>query len=189
MVLAQEYHGVCGQILICPKNIGLFAFNDKSYNAGDLAYELGSVAATTKIHTSNASPFFITIRENLEEPLFTIMMRKTGIINAQKQIKNALSYLPKARIESKEENLIKEEFKNAARLCEHARRKGLLMIEKYETGSVFPKNTLKSLIKDSEEIINKHKKLWLKRNRPGGLEKSVEMLERVMVNTYKKYLE
>ncbi len=171
------------------KTIGLFAFEDKSHNSGHFVYEIGSVAISTGIYTSNASPLFISLREDLERPIFTERMRTTGIIKAQKQIEKAASYIPKIRIESKEKNLIKEEFKNCARLLEHACKRGLLMLEKYKTGKGFSEKTLKSLVKNAEGIIHQHKKLWLKRNKPGGLEEGVELLEKFTLNSYKKYLE
>lgn len=170
------------------KAIGLFLFDDNSFNAGRLAYELGNVSTATGIHTSNASPIFLCLYEDIDSPFVPLLMRKKGFTNAKKQLENSLSYLSKVRIENKEKNLIKEEFKNAARLLEHACKKGLLMLEKYETGKPFNKKGLMSLIKDAEEIISNQKKLWLKRNRPGGLEESVEHLVKFTVNQYKKLL-
>jgi len=170
------------------KQTGFFAFDDKSFNAGNLAYEIGSVATATGIHISNTSPLFTSIREDLETPVFTSMIRKTGINNAQNQIKKAMSYLSKTKINNKEKDIIKEEFKNAARLLEHACKRALLMLEGYETEKNFPEDALKMLVKDAQEIIKTHKKLWLKRNRPGGLEESIELLERFIITAYKKFL-
>lgn len=170
------------------KAIGLFAFDDSSFNAGYLAYELGNVSTSTGIHTSNASPLFITICENLDNPVITTMMRKTGILKAQQQIKKAMSYLQETKIKNSEANLIKDEFKNAARLLHHACKKGLLMLEKYETGKEFSTKALNLLIKEAEDIISQHKKLWIERNRPGGLEESVELLEKFTTLSYKKIL-
>ncbi len=170
------------------KQIGLFAFDDKDFNTGYLAYELGRVATAPGVYTSNASPLFISIREDLETVDFTSLLRNAGLINAQNQIKKAMSYLKKVKINSSEGILVKEEFKNAARLLNHACKRGFLMLERYETEKAFPKNALMSLLKDAEEIIKTHKKLWLKRNRPGGLEEGVELLEQFTINMYKRYL-
>ena len=99
-----------------------------------------------------------------------------------------MSYLSKTKINNKEKDIIKEEFKNAARLLEHACKRALLMLEGYETEKNFPEDALKILVKDAQEIIKTHKKLWLKRNRPGGLEESIELLERFIITAYKKFL-
>ncbi len=171
------------------KAVGLFAFNDRTFNAGYLAYELGSVATKTGVYTANCSPLFLAIREDFCNPVFTVVMRKKGFISAQQQLQKAEKYLAKIHIEGSEKNLVRGEFKNAIRLLEHACRKGLLMLEKYEKGKEISRDSIKRLIRDAEQLISAHKKLWLERNRAGGLEESVELLEKFTTVSYRKLIE
>jgi hypothetical protein len=116
-------------------------------------------------------------------------MRKNGIKRAMRQIDRAMEYLRKTRMQRQDANLIKDEFTNAAALLRHACNRGLKMLEKYGTGATgYPEQELNSLIKDAEKIIKEHKRIWLARNRPGGLEEGVELLERFTVQMYRAAL-
>ena len=178
------------------KSLSLFAFDDPTGNAGALACELGRVASAPGIHTANASPIFCSIREPLFDPGpagwypgITLWMRKDGIKRAMRQIDRAMEYLRKTRMQRQDANLIKDEFTNAAALLRHACNRGLKMLEKYGTGATgYPEQELNSLIKDAEKIIKEHKRIWLARNRPGGLEEGVELLERFTVQMYRAAL-
>jgi len=176
------------------KTIGLFAFDDRSFNTGYFAYQIGNTGRATGIHTTNASSLFISLRESLVEkdemyrsPNISLWIRTHGIEMAEKHIENALGYLKRAKIENNERILILDECQNATKLLKHACKKARMIIEKYK-GKGYQEKTLKKMIRDAEEIIRCHKKLWLKRNRPGGLEESVELLGKFTVNQYKEIL-
>ncbi|MCM8824547.1 MAG: family 20 glycosylhydrolase [Candidatus Omnitrophica bacterium] len=177
------------------ETIGLFAFDDASFNTGYLAYELGNVSTTTGISVSNASPLFLVLIEPIlnqkahRYPITTLWMRKKGIKNAEKQIEKALHYAGKLRIKNNEESLVRNEFENAARLLKHSCKKGMIIIDTYTRGKIPTRNVLKKMIDDVEQIIHEHKKLWLKRNKPGGLEEGVELLRNWTFVSYKQLMD
>ncbi|MCX7705497.1 MAG: family 20 glycosylhydrolase [bacterium] len=170
------------------KTIGLFAFDDPSFNSGYLAYELGNVSTATGIHTSNASPLFIAMRENLSSPDVILWMRRKGIETAEQQLEKALTYEKKLMTDNNEKVLIRDEFRNATKLLKHACEKSRMVFDCYTRKIEPPRSVLTKLIREAEEIIEEHKRLWLKRNRPGGLEESVELLEKFTISTYNKFM-
>ncbi|MCM8759956.1 MAG: hypothetical protein NC906_09335, partial [Candidatus Omnitrophica bacterium] len=166
------------------KTIGLFAFDDPSFNAGYLAYELGDVSTATGIYTSNASPLFIALRESLTAPDIVLWIRSQGVERAIQQIEKAMTHMKKMKIKNNERILIQDEFENAARLLKHACSKTKMILDYHTKGIKPSRNQLKKLVADAKEIIDEHKRLWLKRNRPGGLEESVQLLEKFTISEY-----
>lgn len=171
------------------KTTGLFVFDDPGFSAGYLAYELGMVSSATKVYTTNASLLFISLREPILKPNFNLWMRKEGLINAENQIDKVLQHAKKIGIKNKNERfLVRDEFENAARLLRHACRKGLISVDAYKKGEKPSSVVLKKLTTDAEQIIEEHKRLWLKRNKPGGLEEGVELLKKFTTFSYKELL-
>ena len=72
--------------------------------------------------------------------------------------------------------LILQEFDNTVRLLRHACRLGQLLVQPDGPGAL-PRRRL--LNDDMREIIREYERLWLARNRLGGLSDSVARLERV----------
>jgi hexosaminidase len=72
-------------------------------------------------------------------------------------------------------DLVRREFANTIRLMQHACRRGSLAINRRTDGKL-------DLARDMQEIITEYEKLWLARNRPGGLIDSVARLRRTMAD-------
>jgi len=66
--------------------------------------------------------------------------------------------------------LVVREYDNAAHLLRHACRRGLLALEERPAKAAALR---RELALDLREIVREYKRLWLARNRPGGLADSV----------------
>ena len=87
-------------------------------------------------------------------------------------IDQAMAPLAQAHMARPDAVLIDQEFEFTARLMRHACRCGLLALGAVEDGA----GTRQELADDLQEIIATYEEIWLKRNRPGGLEDSVARL-------------
>ena len=83
-----------------------------------------------------------------------------------------MSNLADNEMSGPEASLIEEEFRQAASMLRHAVRRGRWVLEP-GVGEM----ERKALGTDLSEIIANHSRLWLARNRPGGLEDSLSFFE------------
>jgi hypothetical protein len=79
-----------------------------------------------------------------------------------------MSNLADNQMSGPEASLIEDEFRQAASMLRHAVRRGRWVLE--PGGG---EEERKALGADLSEIITNHSRLWLARNRPGGLEDSL----------------
>ncbi len=77
--------------------------------------------------------------------------------------------------------LIADEFRNAAALLRHACRLAIARLQT-ESGEIacILLGTRRTLASELEEIVAEYRRLWLRRNRPGGLADSVGRMERLL---------
>jgi hypothetical protein len=85
---------------------------------------------------------------------------------AEAAIDKAVSRLP----ESRADRLIQDEFSNAAAMLRHACRRGMWKLDPTSQSTT-------QLADDIAIIIAEHRRLWLARNRTGGLDDSAARLE------------
>jgi hypothetical protein len=89
--------------------------------------------------------------------------------------------LSQARMVHPDAELIADEFRNAAAMLRHACRLGIgrLLTASGDIASI-PVETRRALASELEEIMSEYQRLWLARNRPGGLADSVGRMERLL---------
>ncbi|MCO5237950.1 MAG: hypothetical protein M9933_16955 [Chitinophagaceae bacterium] len=94
-------------------------------------------------------------------------------------LNNNLHALLRAPMDAGEEKIIKAEMTLAVNLAKLACKIG---IERFRTPgrevSKIPDMRRKKLSKEFEELIQEHKRIWVLRNKPGGLHKSAEAMEK-----------
>jgi hypothetical protein len=159
-----------------PKTIGLHAFNDPTGNMGCVAYELGMADAQTGKISRNCTALWTILYLSIRRFSVLDNMKPNGIELAFKHIDKAMSYVRKSRMACKDAPLIKKEFAEGAVLMKHACKRAVA-IRQLSKGIV-NKKLLRALSKDMAKIICEHKKLWLARNRSGGLDEGVARLQR-----------
>lgn len=163
------------------------AFDDPTGHMGQLAYELGDAGTVTGLYIHNDSPLFSILQfHRLDNPGIVNRMKPDGLELAFKQIEKAMAHLDKANMQCEDADLIRDEFLNAAALLRHACKRGEVMKQlaagktKKELGK-----EIGELNKSMAPIMKTHRRLWLTRNRPGGLDESIGYMQR-LVDEYEK---
>ena len=170
-----------------PETLSLHAFDDSTGSMGKLAYELGDAGTVTGLYIHNDSPLFSILQfHKLDDPEMVNKMKPDGLDKAIKQIEKAIAHLDKSKMQFEDADLIKAEFLNAAALLRHACKRGEVM-KQLAAGKT--KEDLAKEINELKEsmapIMEEHKRLWLARNRVGGLDESIGYMQR-LVDEYTK---
>ncbi|HZC26443.1 MAG TPA: glycoside hydrolase, partial [Actinopolymorphaceae bacterium] len=157
------------------------AFKDPSGSLGTLAYDLGNVYTKLGHEPHNSSVLFWILQASMEQltgegagvgPRLGDITPDTLRL-AEAAIDEALPLLDAAECGAPDAELIAAEFRHTARMLRHACRRGLLAV-----GAVEDTDPVRrELAADLEELITEYRRLWLLRNRPGGLGDSVGRLE------------
>jgi len=109
--------------------------------------------------------------EGLDEAVFT---------DIEAYIKEIDRHLDFAEMHCKDAGLIDEELRNTCRLILHgAKLAKLKILLKAKGKNEISNRFLAEMIQDISRIMNHHRKCWLARNRPGGLEESLEGMQRL----------
>jgi hypothetical protein len=142
------------------------AFDDPAGVMGKLACDLGNVyQAVGKLMKNSSALFRILVPSSAhKDPMEGIT--RDGLRAAEAAIDAAMSRLGETRADK----LIQDEFVNAAAMLRHACRRGRWKLEP-------DKNSGKALADELTAVIDEHRRLWLARNRPGGLADSAARLE------------
>jgi len=162
-----------------PSVLDTHVFYDRAGVMGRIAYDLGNAYLKCGHLQGNASMLFKLLHEALDmtipETVTEVSLRAT-----QEAITEVMSSLAGASMKCQDANLVADEFQNTARMLLHACDRGLMRrCENTENAEV-----LHQLGSDMNLIISEHRRLWLARNRPGGLPDS----ERVFRQREKEYL-
>jgi hypothetical protein len=155
-----------------------FAFRDRAGAMGRLAYDLGNVYRALGIVTHNSSALFWVLQPLEGRPGAEVLKRE-DIERGLAAIDAAMSGLSRAQMDRPDAALIAQEFEQTAHLLRHACRHGLLLLDPDQSGAA---ELRRELDRDLRQIIDEQRRLWLARNRPGGLSDSVARLERVLTH-------
>ncbi|WP_020580291.1 beta-N-acetylhexosaminidase [Actinopolymorpha alba] len=156
------------------------AFKDPTGSLGRLAYDLGNVYTKVGIEPHNSSVLFWILQSSMEKlatnthaygPRVGELSPDT-LRESLAAVDEAMGVLDAAQSTAADAELVREEFLNTARLLRHACRRGLLAL-----GAEGGDDVRRELAADLEGIIEEYNRLWLARNRPGGLSDSVRRLE------------
>lgn len=148
--------------------IDMHVFADRAEVMTNWLGEFGNIYQCAKEPLSNGSRFFWTLvggedrRKNYQN--VTIEEFEQAI----KRIDQLLPSLQKARMDHSDADLVLAECRNAAAMLRHACRHGIFL------GRGPIKNV--DLAGELQKIMAEHRRLWLLRNRPGGLNDSITRL-------------
>lgn len=168
-----------------PRALDLHAFHDAAGVMGRLAWELGNAYRLTGHELPNRSLIWQQFHapgdpeENEKRARFTPRRAEQTLA----AIDQAIGNLPQAKLDRPDADLISDEFRNAAAMMRHACR----MAGSREGGEAagLTGSAREKLIEDLRSIIDEHRRLWLARNRPGGLADSVARFEKVLKTLYR----
>lgn len=149
--------------------LDLHAFSDRASVMGALACDLGNVYRAAGKLIANRSALFNILSPSSahSNPMDGISF--DGLESADAAIVAAMRRLDSSRMDLPDADLIKSEFNGAAAMLRHACRRGKWRLD--------PSNgNIDDLRDELAAIIESHRRCWLARNRPGGLEDSVARL-------------
>jgi hypothetical protein len=161
-----------------PQTVGLHAFGDSTGAMGRVAYDLGNIYQTVGFEVPNSSALFWILQDFPGEATQPFPQPELDFEKALEAIDAAMAIMPQARMRRSDAAQITQEYEHTARLLRHACRLGQLI----QGGDIEPQASAtrrKLLSEDMREIIREYERLWLARNRAGGLADSVARLEQV----------
>jgi hexosaminidase len=171
---AYSWHLESNRDLDVRRAVSLFAFEDASGEMGNLVYDLGNVYRAVGFEPPNASALFWILQWRLPAIQAFTSEGPGPFTRSLEAIETAMASLDREQMKDPEAALIREEFHQTAHLLRHACRRALLVLEQ---DGAKAKRLARELADDLDEIVPEYKRIWLARNRPGGLVDSVARLE------------
>ncbi len=152
-----------------------YAFGDANGKAGKAFYDLGNAYEEISVKPNNCT----TIWRQLNFPIYDLKsvdnITKDEFQRTKSIIESAITIMQDAVLMIDDATLVKNEFVNNAAMMRLACDIGLLKL-KITAGEDVSAERIPLCIR-LEEIIEEHKRLWLSRNRKGGLVDSVRRFE------------
>lgn len=148
--------------------LNLYVFQDNWGGMGNLAFDLGNIYRAVGIEPPNESALFYFLQhrfsdwnESFEKETALKLFR-----TILERIEDYQKYPASTNSLRDDKQLLEREFNLTIALLLHAAKRGL-----YLYGS--NKYTGKNLSNELKTIIKEYQRIWLKRNRPGGLHSSL----------------
>jgi len=153
--------------------ISRHAFGDSSGRMGCLLYDFGNVYQAVGPLMPNASALFriLVPPANNAKPQKDLSIEELN--RAEETIDRVLDPLGDIDMNRPDASLIESELRHAASLLKHACRKGRWLLDRRSSNASDLANGLR-------EIVAEHQRIWLVRNRPGGLADSSARLEKLI---------
>jgi hypothetical protein len=143
--------------------LNVHAFQDSASILGRLAYDLGNVYRRCSKPINNASALFRVLVPAPAEAHPEHSLTMESLSACESAIHSAIAPLNAAQSARPDAALIADEFRNAAAMLLHSIQLARAKLESVD----HPR---------ADAIIKEHRRLWLARNRPGGLEESASRL-------------
>lgn len=159
-----------------------YVFEDETRNTGKAVLMLGNAYLKADIPSGNANAFHLMLRRyawTMNGQYQTKQLKEKNLWAADKEIDDALAILKQGhpKVDS---TIVIDELFHAANMAKHGIQLGIARLNAPQKSTEnITKNELEALIIDINSIIETHKKLWIIRNREGGLDESVEKLTKL----------
>jgi hexosaminidase len=150
--------------------VSLHVFRDPSGSAGRLMFDFGNVYQAVKSKQFNSAAMFWSLVGGDERKRQFEGITRDEIEETESQLREIDERLQRVRMERLDATLIRHEVSNAIEMLRHACARARWRIN--------PANLdVKTMASHLRQIIAEHERLWLARNRPGGMRDSVRRLE------------
>lgn len=158
-----------------------YVFQDQTQNTGRAVLKLGLASSYAKVPETNNNIFYQMYRRyawkwNGNEQTRALTVSNLNATEAQ--LDSSLLILEKADPQCTDREIVIDELKQATALAKHACHFGQarLAAKDHQTLSI-PAAKRKQLAAELKPLIANHKKLWVVRNRKGGLDDSAEKFQ------------
>lgn len=143
---------------------------DRSGTMGQWFFDAGNIYLCDEKPPMNTSRFFTLLhpRDGIEAAR---VLTSEAVSKALDQLQALEERLKKAQMRCKDADLIREEMTLSIDFLKHGCRRGLALNARRE-----PENGIQ-FAEEISLLMGRYRKLWSRRNRPGGLEESVRLLE------------
>ena len=158
--------------------VSRFAFDDPTGVMGAIAYDLGNVYRLAGFEPSNSSALWGLLSMNLEDIAGHPGLKRDALVNCLSAIDEIMERMGDERMDRPDAALVREEFGLTAQLMRHACQRGLLALG----GPAAPSRS--DLAVELTALVEQYRSIWLKRNRPGGLNDSTARFK-AMISEYK----
>ena len=153
------------------EGLDVHVFRDAGHVMGRLMHDLGNVYRLVGPRQQMSSRLFWTLAGPPAERLRLYEMVTTEEYDAaEAALDDAVRLLEAARMDRPDAELIADEVRNAAAMLRHGCRRGRRRLGTEKLSDA-------EMAEDLKRIIAEHRRLWLARNRPGGLSDSARRLE------------
>ena len=162
--------------------LNLHVFFDRSGRAGRFVYDLGNIYRNFEQRFFNCTPYGFSVVNPLarvQERLRNTPVTRREIAQALKEAGRLERELDKLDLDTADGDLIRREFAFVLRLIRHGIHR-LAYASQDASKSRQAAPTAAELRQDMRALIAEHKRVWLARNRPGGLSDSTAVLEHAL---------
>jgi hypothetical protein len=159
------------------EQISCHAFEDRAGVIGQIAYDLGNVHRLIDRPMLNITSLFHILLLKPEEIRARYEHHVEGLRRTQAAIEEIVLRLARAEMEIPDAGLVRREFTWVANMLHHACLRGIWAVEK----SWMPGEMLlrARLAHDIKQLSGEYQRLWLARNRVGGLDESAAHLAQI----------
>lgn len=160
-----------------------YIFQDTTQNTGIALMKLGNAYEKAKIPEGVANIFHVLLNRHawkMKNQYQTKEITLTNLRNTEAEIDSALKILHDAKPQCSDSKIVIEEIEQACNLAKHSLHLGIerMQVKSYETLDI-PLAKRQKLAHELQKIIDNHKKLWIIRNRPGGLQDSAGRMQKI----------
>lgn len=158
--------------------ISRFIFMSPDEGLSQAWSDAGDIYRATGVSLKNRTVLFSIMEQPLNEISNIKSVSVTGLHRALSQIRKIETRLQCVKCPSPESKLAARELSLTLRVMAHACTRGISALQ--NRSKSIPQRDKVKLASDMGAILAEHRVLWLKRNRPGGLESSLGFYRRVL---------
>ncbi|WP_430812687.1 MULTISPECIES: beta-N-acetylhexosaminidase [unclassified Carboxylicivirga] len=159
---------------------------DKSHQSGEALVALGNAYLKMQATTANSNIFHQLLRRNhrsIHSDRWLKKVSKKNTLATLSFIQQQLNILEQAPMSCADAKIVRMETRQAAQLAMHACHLALAKLATPDgLFKSIPADEKKKLRSELKTLITEHRRIWLLRNRPGGLKDSAAKMERVLAS-------
>ena len=147
------------------------AFEDPAAILGSLTLAMGDAYRACGIEYGNATELFKILSQDISRPLGKGVTPAT-LAAVRAIAEDALIRLPQTSSQRPDAAWLMDETEQTARILIHACNRGMAILD----GSIHAAVSCRELTRELQAVMAGHERVWLRRNRPGGLTDSLALM-------------